>query len=503
MNQTPKSAQERAVELANEALRAEAQGAQPQALALHREALALAPQLSAIRFNLANALCATGEPLALLEAQQHYLQVLQQDPTHLGAWNNLGTVLFDSGHLSAAQTAFTAATTYHPTHGGVRLNLAQVLLHKNEVVLAQEQFQQLLQQDPDLPAAHQGLAACASRRGDETLAAYHRERGFSPAPLQVWPGQGPGPRSRLLILGSAQEGNIPWRFLIDHRRFDCTSIALEYWDERLPLPPHDLCFNAIGDADRCRNVLEKAALLPRSNPWINVPELVLRTGRFTLGQQLASLAGVRVPRMAWLESHSDWSASLRSLQAQALDFPLLIRSVGYHGGQFFERVSQVAQLPDILAQLPGSRWLALEYLETRDSAGRFRKFRMMCIDGVLYPIHLAVASQWKVHYFSADLQQDVAARAEESRFLQNPEEYLGSRVMQALQTLATRIGLDYFGIDFGVNDQAEVLLFEANATMVLHPPTDDPQWDYRRPAVQRAIEATRTLFARRARIEAG
>ncbi len=498
MSQSPNSALEQAVELANEALRAEAQGAEQQALALHRQALQCAPQLTSIRFNLANALCATGDPLALLEAQQHYLQVLQQDPTHLGAWNNLGTLLFDTGHLSAAQTAFTAAVTYHPTHEGARLNLAQVLLHKNELAQAQEQFQWLLQSEPYVPAAHQGLAACASRLGNETLAAYHRDRGFGPAPVQFWRGQGAGQRAQLLILGSAQEGNIPWRFLIDHRRFDCTSIALEYWDASKPLPAHDLCFNAIGDADRCREVLEKAALLQRSAPLINRPEQVLRTGRFTLGQQLASLDGVRVPRMAWLECNpTEVSTLLGLLQQEGLAFPLLVRSMGYHGGQFFEQVAQAAQLPDILSQLPGSRWLALEYLDTRDAAGRFRKFRMMCIDGLLYPIHLALASHWKVHYFSADLQQDVAARAEESRFLQNPGEYLGSAVMHTLQVVAKTIALDYFGIDFGVNDQGEVLLFEANATMVLHPPTNDPEWDYRRPAVQQAIEATRALFARR------
>lgn len=498
MSQYRKSAHEQAVELANQALQAEARGDDTRALELHRAALALAPQRVDILFNLANALRASGGALELLEAQQRYLEVLQQDPMHLGAWNNLGTLLFETGHLSAAQTAFTAATTYHPAHIGAHVNLAQVLLHKNEISLAREQFQLLLQREPHLPEAHQGLAACAARLGDEALAAYHRDRGFGPAPVQLWRGQGPGPRAQLLILGSAQEGNIPWRFLIDHRRFDCTSIALEYWAEDQPLPAHDLCFNAIGDADRCRRVLEKAGRLPRTSPWINWPEQVLRTGRFALGQQLAPMAGLRVPRMVWLEAQADdVQALVPLLQQQGFTFPLLVRAMGYHGGQFFEQVAQAHQLANTLTQLPGSRWLALEYLETRDQAGRFRKFRMMCIDGVLYPIHLALASHWKVHYFSADLQQDVAARAEESHFLQNPRESLGSKVMQTLQALAQQIGLDYFGIDFGVNAQEEVLLFEANATMVLHPPTEDPLWDYRRPAIRQAIDATRAMFLRR------
>ena len=71
--------------------------------------------------------------------------------------------------------------------------------------------------------------------------------------------------------------------------------------------------------------------------------------------------------------------------------------------------------------------------------------------------------------------------------------------MAALAAIAARLGLDYAGADFAVNGDGEVLLFEANATMVINPPDPDPRWDYRREPVRRALEAAQTLFLTRAR----
>ncbi len=43
---------------------------------------------------------------------------------------------------------------------------------------------------------------------------------------------------------------------------------------------------------------------------------------------------------------------------------------------------------------------------------------------------------------------------------------IGGRAIRALERIATELALDYGGIDFGIGPDGEVLLFEANATMV-------------------------------------
>ena len=70
--------------------------------------------------------------------------------------------------------------------------------------------------------------------------------------------------------------------------------------------------------------------------------------------------------------------------------------------------------------------------------------------------------------------------------------------MSALHTIATVLDLDYAGVDFAVAADGRLLLFEANAAMIIAPPTLDPIWEYRRPAVRRATEAVQVMIRDRA-----
>jgi len=71
--------------------------------------------------------------------------------------------------------------------------------------------------------------------------------------------------------------------------------------------------------------------------------------------------------------------------------------------------------------------------------------------------------------------------------------------MAALEAIEKTLGLDYGGIDFGLNTQGDILLFEANATMAIVPPGADKRWDYRRPAVERICRAVGKMLLGRAR----
>jgi hypothetical protein len=120
------------------------------------------------------------------------------------------------------------------------------------------------------------------------------------------------------------------------------------------------------------------------------------------------------------------------------------------------------------------------------------------IDGQLYPLHAAVSSHWKIHYFSAEMADHPQHRAEDAEFLRNMANVLGIRAMAALEQIQKTLGLDYGGIDFGLNDKGDVLLFEANATMTVIPPGTDQRWDYRRPAVEQIYQAVFRMLMNRA-----
>lgn len=275
----------------------------------------------------------------------------------------------------------------------------------------------------------------------------------------------------------------------------------EFYDLTQPLPRHQLIFNAIGDADLSREALLAAQSVAAlsSAPVLNAPAAVMATGRADNARRLARLPGVIAPAMVTLPRQLLCSPeAAAALACHGFEFPLLLRTPGFHTGLHFVRVGHAAALAEAAAGLPGDALTAIQYLDSRGAGGKVRKYRVMMIDGCLYPLHLAVSSHWKVHYFTAEMADQPDHRAEDEAFLENMPAVLGPRVIAALQHVQAALGLDYAGIDFGLSPAGDLLLFEANATMVVNLPEPDPRWDYRRPAVARIFTAIRYMLLGRA-----
>lgn len=284
---------------------------------------------------------------------------------------------------------------------------------------------------------------------------------------------------------------MPTQRWIDDRLYAVTEIYAEFFDPAEPLPPHALIINAIGDADLCATALARAEqLVARSTrPVINPPARARATGRVENARRLGALPGVIAPKMRRL--------TRAQFPAVHLRFPLLLRAPGFHAGRHFVHVESRETLASAIAALPGKDLMAIEYLDARGTDGMARKYRVMFIDGKLYPLHLAIAEDWKVHYFCSAMADDPACREEERRFLADMPAVLGPRAMEALTKICAEMGLDYAGVDFALSPEGCVLLFEANATMVVYPPDADPIWDYRRPAVANVLDAARKMIRSR------
>jgi hypothetical protein len=123
---------------------------------------------------------------------------------------------------------------------------------------------------------------------------------------------------------------------------------------------------------------------------------------------------------------------------------------------------------------------------------------VMMIGGKIFPLHLAISRNWKVHYFTSDMADKPDHRKEEMAFLEDMRAVLGDKAIAALHAICNALGLDYAGIDFGLNAEGDLLLFEANATMVIASPDHDPRWAYRRGAITAVIEAVVTMIKERA-----
>lgn len=272
---------------------------------------------------------------------------------------------------------------------------------------------------------------------------------------------------------------------------------MEFYDPALTLPPHRLIVQAVGDADRCPEAAAAAAaVVARSGaPIINRPEAVAATGRVENARRLAGIPGLRTARtQLYPRRIIDAPDAAERLLQDGFAFPLLLRAPGFHGGLHFERVETPAELAATVAALPGAALAAIEFLDARAGDGKIRKYRAVIVDGRLYPLHAAVSHRWKIHCFSADMAESAEHRAEDAAFLGDMARHVGPRAMHALEEICKTLALDYGGIDFGLDADGTVLLFEANATMVVPTPAADPRWSYRRAPAQRVAEAFHTML---------
>jgi len=442
----------------------------------------------------ARRLAATGEDAA---ANQVYLEVLGRAPTHFEALNELGALAYRGGYRSAARTAYEQAVRCHPHNPIGRVNLGNLLYHDGDLDGARAQYQAALAADAGFAEAHQGLARVLTDLGEAAAAEIHWRKGFVGHAIVTRPYRGAGVATPVLLLVSARGGNIPTEHLLDDRIFAVSALYAEVYDPAVALPPHALVFNAIGDADLCAEALVRAqeVLARTAAPAINPPSQVRRTGRAANARRLGKLPGVSAPMIRTVPR-----SALLEAGGSGLAFPLLLRAPGFHTGQHFARVERAEDLPAAAAALPGDELLAIEYLDARGPDGMARKYRVMIIDGGLYPLHLAVSADWKVHYFTAAMAANAAHRAEEQSFIEDMPAVLGPRAMTALARIGRSLGLDYAGVDFALGADGRVLLFEANATMVVHPPDPDPMWDYRRAPIGRVLGAVRRMLLTRARV---
>jgi tetratricopeptide (TPR) repeat protein len=441
-----------------------------------------------VRLRQARLLAAQG---AYRAAQACYVELLQEAPLHVEALAELGAVAHADGYRSAARTVFRRVVALDPRHMVAHLGLGGLAYDDGDLAASERHYRAALATDPSQAMAHQGLARVLCTRGD-AAAETHFEAGFRGHAVVRQPYFGSGPGVPVLMLVSARGGNLHVKPWLDDRVYAVTAVYADYWEAGEALPPHALILNAIGDADLCGAALDAATRLVAASgvPVLNPPDRVRHTTRAGNAAALADVAGVMAPAMLRLRREA-------VEQAACLGFPLLLRAPGFHTGQFLVRVDRPEDLAGAAARLPTPEVLAIRFLDACGADGWVRKYRVMFIDGGLYPLHLAVSADWKVHYFSAGMAACAAHRAEEQRFLADMAGVLGGQAMAALREIQARLGLAYAGIDFGLAPDGRLLLFEANATMIMATPDADPMWDYRRPAIDAAVEACRRMLGER------
>ena len=324
--------------------------------------------------------------------------------------------------------------------------------------------------------AYQILAAACEARGERAQAERRLDQAYARQSLFRQPA--PGAAFTTLVLVTRGAGNISYGALLPRGQFDRLVWYMEHArpEQRAELGQYALVLNAIGDPDvaEASRPAVDAFLAACTKPVLNSPVRVDATFRHRIGETLAGVDDLIAPRTIRFATDEVaqglGAAALRS----GLEGPVIIRPTGSHGGKGVVLAEDLAALDDLEIDAKADLYLTA-FHDYRSPDGFYRKYRMIFVDRTPYAYHLAIGPHWMVHHRSAEMADDPSRIAEELAFLHDPEAAIGAKAMTAIRAIGRRLDLDYGGIDFGVTDDGQVLLFEANATMLTHlEPADGP-----------------------------
>ena len=434
-------------------------------------------------------------------AESHYRQAAGLEPGRWDASFGLAQVLIRRDRFEEAIGLLTQLLARPGDHAAVhrQLGLAEACTGRRQRALSH--FKRALEHEPDDAAILHIVANFQQALGldDEADASYRRALKLKPLitiPAAVTP-----PAFRVLFVFGPNAGNTPIEYLIERARFETNIITLlqdmEYDVDRLRVYA-DVVVNLISDVDRGHAFLEPAQALVDSvgSPVINPPQMIAGTGRDSVARRLAQLPGCCVPQTR-LYSAAELAAALLGASQDSLAFPLLVRPAGAHGGDNFEKFEDPTQLEAFLKRLDAGSYYLTSFVDYRSNDGYFRKYRFVCVGDEILPYHLAIDDKWKVHHVTTSMATHAWMQDEEHAFLEDPWHVFGAAQRDALQSIRDAIGLDYFGIDCGLARDGAVVVFEVNASMLVH--GNNQRFPYKTKAVERIKQAFQALLERRAR----
>ena len=461
------------------------------AVACYRRALALRPDYAEAHNNLGVTLLALG---SLDEAIASFKRALASRPGYAEAYNNMGVAFKTQNKLEQALACYQRAIEAKPDYAKALFNLGTAHFVKKDFAQAMRWYQESLAVDPHQVEAHQNMASMLLDAGRPEEAQQHRDLAYGRQAVFI--DTAPRPVRTVLVLWAAGKGNVPIQFLLPAKTHTRIVWMMEYatQEQARSLPRYDLVFNAIGDQDAAGPTTEPVARFLRvcDRPVLNHPDAVARTARDLIPALFAPIADLLAPVTARLKTE----AFKEQLLAQpGIRLPLLARPSGSHGGTQLIKLESAEEL-SALVPWNTDAYYATNYHDYRSRDGHYRKYRMVFVDRQPYAYHLAIGEHWMVHYETAGMLAEPWKQAEEALFLEHPAAAIGPRAMAAVNAIGRTLDLDYCGVDFAILPDGRLLVFEANATMLVHPEDECGVLQFKNRYVQRIFDAFEGLLQR-------
>ena len=389
------------------------------------------------------------------------------------SWNDLGTSLHRAARSSEAVAAFAKAVACAPAWALPHHNLGNMHYDIGRLELAVSEYRAALALDQSLYDTHAMLALTLDRLHRPAEAEFHADEHARLAPVLVNACEHTHSKGRALLLLGAGLCNVRTDYLFNRSRYETVIAYIRPSDPSQTLllsqlPPFDFIFSAISDPDRAAPIFKQAAAFCEKLGGVifNRPDhRIERTRRDRLPSLLADIPDIAIPptrRVSVAELHG------MATQSGSIAPELLVRPCGFHEGRYFERFAAWCDLRTYLQKVPCPDYYVSQYADCQNPDGYFRKYRFIFVDRQVYPYHLAIEPHWLVHRFRAEMSGHAWMLAEEEAFLADYRRIFPGALGDAVQAIARAVDLDFAGLDCSITPDGKLLVFESNATMMVH-----------------------------------
>ena len=313
-------------------------------------------------------------------------------------------------------------------------------------------------------------------------------------PLRVLALMGPGD---LMV-------NTPLDFLTNYLpvRLDLLHILP---DQPLPavIPDHDIAFFALGEADPATLARLRRLYASWPRPALNDPQYLPALERDVLSRSLAGVLDVCSPtavalQRTALEEHLQTGRPIQGFDTPRGLYPCLIRPHGSPAGSDLARIQDAGALAEYLRFSFERDFFATAFEEYSGPDGLYRKLRIAFIDRQPFLCHMAVSSNWMVHYLNAGMAESADKRAEEARAMAEFDDGFARRHQAAFAALHERLGFDYYSIDCAETRNGRLLVFEADAAAIVHLMDPPDLFPYKQAQMHKVFAAFDAMLRRRA-----
>jgi hypothetical protein len=159
-------------------------------------------------------------------------------------------------------------------------------------------------------------------------------------------------------------------------------------------------------------------------------------------------AGIKTARTVAIDDEAFFRDALCGLNP-----PVLLRDDSLHRGelQLIESVQQARDAPLELYKNPS----LTEFIDVQSPDGLYRKYRCIVVGDTTIPQHLQI-SDTPVTRSTSDVK-NLQSREEEIEFISKPFER-----PEVMQQVRRALEVDFGGIDFGIDRQGEIVVWELN-----------------------------------------